>query len=594
MKPITTMKITGITLENFRNHTEAETFEFGDISTISGHNGTGKTTMAHAVCYALYGVSFTGEQKIERLMNEKAESVKVQLDFTDQNGHAHALVRSRWKDKTALTLDGYTVQQTAIEQMFGEKDVFLSVFNPLYLPECMGNAGRELILRFLPPVSKEEVLAALPNEKPLLEKLDLETRSPEEALKQLRAEIRRAEQQSDVLTGHIESIAEARKTAEQTLDALYTEKQTTEEEIARLKAKQFEGLDRSDLAVQRDILSRKLTEAGENPAAAVVREKLAEAKGRSYVSKLREPFAEAQAEYKALGAQYKGLSERLRTVKVGEVCPTCRMAVTAANLAEYKANLTAECQKIAEQGKGAKERCQEILALDRKAKEQFEQYKADDIAKYTAELASLSGSSGNREEIAAKLARLEELETYGNLSEEELSRLRELEATLIGITAQLEAVEGQANEEKMKTLLAERDAFEDRIAKSKQTVSALNEYIFKRAELATKALVMPNVKIRLFDVIRTTGEVKSTFRFSYKGRDYTSLSLSEKMLAGMELAALMRTLTGKDYPVCIDNTESIASFGAAKLPSQVFLLRVAKGQPLTVKAQNRQTLKKAA
>ena len=35
MEPITAMKITGITLNNFRNHTETTHFAFGDLSYIS-------------------------------------------------------------------------------------------------------------------------------------------------------------------------------------------------------------------------------------------------------------------------------------------------------------------------------------------------------------------------------------------------------------------------------------------------------------------------------------------------------------------------------------------------------------------------------
>ena len=100
---------------------------------------------------------------------------------------------------------------------------------------------------------------------------------------------------------------------------------------------------------------------------------------------------------------------------------------------------------------------------------------------------------------------------------------------------------------------------------------------------------MPNVEIRLFEVVRGTGEVKTAFKFDYKGREYTTLSLSEKTLAGIEISALIRRITGKDYPICIDNTESIAAFNEVEMPSQVMLIRVVKGQPLTVKFQNNYT-----
>ncbi len=592
MEQITAMKITGITLNNFRNHTETTHFDFGDISYITGHNGTGKTTMAHAVCFVLYGVSYYGEQKIERLMNENADNVQVQLHFIDQNGAAHTLMRTRKNEKYSVLMDGYTVNQSRIEQMFGDKNTFLAMFNPTYLIENMGNDGRELILRHLKPVSQKDVLAAIPSYQTHLENIDLETQSPEDALKDTRAAIRRVEQRLDVLQGHIESIEESQKTADVKLGELYSEKRSVEEQIKALKEKQFEGIDTEDFAIQRDVLTRKLSRnAGEDPAVTTAKEKLAKVKARVYSSKFTQAIAEASAEYNSLAKQYNELKERITALKVGDVCPTCKMQVTESNIEETRNHLIAECNRIGELGKGVVARGKEIAELDKKAKAQFEQWKADDIAKFTAELEELQNKTERVDvsEIRSKLDELADLEKYGNLSEQELSELGNLEATLIGINAQIETVEQSASEERLKSALVEKDVFTEQMKKYKDIVTALTEYIFKRADLATAELKMPNVEIRLFEVIRGTGEVKNAFKFDYKGREYTTLSLSEKTLAGIEISALIRRITGKDYPVCIDNTESIAAFNDVDMPSQVMLIRVVKGQPLTVKFQNNYT-----
>lgn len=590
MEQITAMKITGLTLTNFRNHTETEHFDFGDLSYITGHNGTGKTTMAHAVCYALYGVSYYGEQKIERLMNEKANNVQVKLDFIDQDGKAHSLVRSRNGDKGSMTYDGYTINQSGIEQLFGDKNTFIAMFNPTYLVENMGNDGRDLILRHLKSVSQQEILAAMSSFSEALEGLNLEATSPEQMLKDVRTEIRRAEQQMDILEGQIQSITEAQQTAKQKLSQLRSEKESTQTQIAELKAKQFEGLNTEEFGIQRDVLTRKLSQGSkEDPAVTALRGKLAEAQARVYSSKYAQAISEAQAEYRSLGKQYKALSDRMQSLKIGDVCPTCLTPVTAENIEQHRAQMVAEAQRIGQLANGVVARGKELTELDAKAKATFEQFQSDDIAKFTAELAELQGKSqqADPDDIRSQLEKLAELEKYGNLTEQELDDLRALEATLIGIDAQITAVEEAASTKRLEQALVEQDVFEQHKKKLTEIVTSLTEYIFKRTELATRELQMPNVKIRLFDVVRSTGEVKSAFKFDYKDREYTTLSLSEKTLAGIEISAMIRRITGKDYPICIDNTESIAAFNDVEMPSQVWLIRVVKGQALTVQFQNK-------
>lgn len=345
-----------------------------------------------------------------------------------------------------------------------------------------------------------------------------------------------------------------------------------------------------DLSIQRDVLTRKLSQGcKEDPEVTAFRGKLAEAQARTYTSKYAQAISEAQAEYRSLGKQYKALTERMQNLKVGDVCPTCLMPVTTENIEQYRKQMVAEARRIGQLAKGVVERGKELTELDLKAKSTFEQFQVDDIAKFTAQLEELQGKQEQVDQVGirAQLEKLAELEKYGNLSEQEFDDMRALEATQIGINGQIAAVEESANIKRLEQALVEQDLFEQHKQKLLEIVAALTEYIFKRTELATQQLQMPNVKIRLFDVVRSTGEVKSTFKFAYKGREYTTLSLSEKTLAGIEICAMIRRITGKDYPICIDNTESIAAFNNVDMPSQIMLIRVVKGQPLSVQFQNR-------
>ena len=58
----------------------------------------------------------------------------------------------------------------------------------------------------------------------------------------------------------------------------------------------------------------------------------------------------------------------------------------------------------------------------------------------------------------------------------------------------------------------------------------------------------------------------------------------------------MRRLTGLNFPVFIDNTESVAHFDMSALSCQTVFLRMVKNAPLSVKSMNQATepLKKAS
>ena len=71
--------------------------------------------------------------------------------------------------------------------MFGEPDLFLSLYNPLYFMEVLGADGRSMLEQLLPPVEQAEVLASMTeSERALLQGESL--LMPDFYMKQKRAE----------------------------------------------------------------------------------------------------------------------------------------------------------------------------------------------------------------------------------------------------------------------------------------------------------------------------------------------------------------------------------------------------------------------
>jgi hypothetical protein len=95
---------------------------------------------------------------------------------------------------------------------------------------------------------------------------------------------------------------------------------------------------------------------------------------------------------------------------------------------------------------------------------------------------------------------------------------------------------------------------------------------------------MNRVSISLYDVVKSTGEVKDVFRFEYSGRRYDRLSLSEKIRAGMEVSELMKRLTGRNYPVFVDNMESVDDLNNVRPTGQVFMAKCVRNAELNVRA----------
>ncbi|WP_077534359.1 AAA family ATPase [Massiliimalia massiliensis] len=591
MNPITSMKIVRLSLTNFRNHLSNTVFSFGNINYIFGHNGTGKTTIAHGITYALYGVSYYGEQNISCLMNENADQVEVKLEFVDQNEELHTLTRVRKQDKTSVFLDSYTIRQGDLERLICDKDTFLAQFNPLYLAETMGNKGRELVVKQLKPVSSQEVLSKLnQTDQEYLKNIELESRSPEEIIKEFRSMINQTERKIAVLDGNLEAMRETFETSVAKLSELYGEKRVIEEKMKAISQKQYEGIDLDDLEVQKKILSEKLTQVSDdtNIRIAQLRTKKEQVQQQKYVSKFAPAILQLQAELDMALKQYKTVNEKLQDLSVGTKCPTCFTQITAQNFPAVQKGIQEELQKIVIHGKDLTAQKAELEQMDLQGLQMFENFQKEDIQKLSKQIEELQQKQQTTvkfSDIQNRIKQIEEQQRCGNLTDDEYSELVSMQADLTHLSAKIASIDTETYEKRVDNLLKEQEKYEGQITDYKNTIHALNEYIFQRAELAVQDIQMTNVKIKLFDIVRTTGEVKGVFKFTYKGRDFEYLSLSEKILAGIEIAGMLRKITKIDCPLCIDNTESIAAFNPVSMPSQTMLIRVVKNQPLAVKYQ---------
>ena len=598
MKKIEQFQITSLMLSGFKSYEEPTELVFGNPTVITGGNGRGKSSIADAIAFAVTGCPFFGERGIDRLHNENNPAVAIRMCFVDETGTLHELNRTRRKNRMTITYDGYEIRQLDLADLFGERDVFLSIFNPLYFIEELGEDGKKLLERYLPTIPHETVLSQL--SEPVREHLKNETiLSPEGSLKRCREEIRGLEERITYLRGQKDLAASQGESHEQAEQELTLQADTLREEIAELEQRQFSGMDVSDMQERLVELSGRYEEAARDERTdtsklreqlQTLREKIARREGEQYQSKFTEALAEASARVKDLGVRYQRESAAYKAFHAGMECPACHRSVTEQSLPEVQAALKKVLSELYAAGSEQRAQLIELQEMDKKAADTFAQFKEDDLGKWAAEAAEMEQRCASlAEQASAETERLRaEIQTltadleYGNLSQSEYDHLG---------TCREELRQSEAKIAALQTMTAAQLPDFDReiaqanasIAEIKRKMANVIAYISKRAELTFSQLKMNRVEISLYDVVKSTGEVKDTFKFQYGGRRYDRLSLSEKIRAGMEVSELMKRLTGRNYPVFVDNMESVDDLANVRPTGQIIMAKCVSGAALQVK-----------
>lgn len=598
MKKIKQFQITSLMLSGFKSYEEPTELVFGNPTVITGGNGRGKSSIADAIAFAVTGCPFFGERGIDRLHNENNPDVAIRMCFVDETGTLHELNRTRRKNRMTITYDGYEVRQLDLADLFGERDVFLSILNPLYFIEELGEDGKKLLERYLPTIPHETVLSQL--SEPVREHLKNEAiLSPEGSLKRCREEIRGLEERITYLRGQKDLAASQGESHEQTEQELTLQADTLREEIAELEQRQFSSMDVSAMQERLVELSGRYEEAARDERAdtsklreqlQTLREKIARREVEKYQSKFTEALAEASARVKDLGVRYQRESATYKAFHAGMECPACHRSVTEQSLPEVQAALKKVLSELYAAGSEQRAQLIEIQEMDKKAADTFAQFKEDDLGKWAAEAAEMEQrcavlteqASAETERLRAEIQTLTADLEYGNLSQSEYDHLG---------TCREELRQSEAKIAALQTMTAAQLPDFDReiaqanasIAEIKRKMADVIAYISKRAELTFSQLKMNRVEISLYDVVKSTGEVKDTFKFQYGGRRYDRLSLSEKIRAGMEVSELMKRLTGRNYPVFVDNMESVDDLANVRPTGQIIMAKCVSGAALQVK-----------
>lgn len=608
VKPIKQFEISSLKVSGFKCFAEERSFSFGPMNAIFGHNAQGKSTIADAISYAITGVSFFGSNRMDRL-RAPGKNISVELQIVDGEGQPHCLIRNRVGDNTDVFWDGQPIAAKDLNTVFAERDLFLAVFNPLYLIEVLGNKGRDLFERYMPEVPHEKVMEQLSehNQSILAQNPFL---SPEALVKQTRESIRELESTLTYCQGQQDLLRSQREQSGVLLADRQKELQDCRVRIQELESIRTTGFDGSDLkerladlySLHEEYVREQAPLPQTDDLDAKFRDltqKRAKREADVYHSQYAQALADTQKQINELGMELARHRHILAGLQPGIRCPMCYQTVTQETLPALKDEFEATIRRICAQGKELSGQLDELHGLDEKAREVFEAFRAQDIAMCNLELADIElrrqqavdavrAENERRQqkisEIREEIQNIElDLET-GRLSSEEMVELECFKERAKALEAEIEVLTEQQGSS-MGADVAPGISAEEinaEIVKKNELLTALSSYIAERVRQRFDHLDLNRVSISLYEVSKTTGEVRDVFKFNYEDRPYVILSLSEKIKAGLEVSELLKKIAGINYPVFIDNGESVPVIDNVRPSGQTFISQVVKNEQLRV------------
>lgn len=142
------MKISKLTITNFKGTDHAE-YIFTDQNLFSGKNGAGKTTVADAIIFALYGTTRTGNKSTDSLLKHGTEQGSVVVEINE-----NVIERIITVYGNKLSVNG--VQQDGLDLSL-DVHQFLNVFLPGEILELSTTERRTTFINALPKLDLKQV-----------------------------------------------------------------------------------------------------------------------------------------------------------------------------------------------------------------------------------------------------------------------------------------------------------------------------------------------------------------------------------------------------------------------------------------------------
>lgn len=526
------MEIKSIKTNGFRKFQDEFKTDLYSITKISGMNTSGKTNILYAIIWAFLGSNLTGDDKVW-LGNNNMESCYVEINFIDNQGKEHTLVRNKNKynnSKNFIMLDNRQIKQEDLVSFYNDKKLFLSILNPNYFINKKPAEQKELIDKYLPNLDIQTVYEKLDKvDKSILSEIPTNI---SQYISELRANKKLNEERIKNIRGKIEY-------ADMIVNTKIEEK------------KKF--LKEDELSLVKQELSFLLSE----------KNTIDTEKQKEIVSSIEKEIIQTEEQIQELSIKMKNGKNKYLSIKSEpkSYCPTCKQII------ENKAKeFTITNMKIELEEYYNKKIMLEKNLTDIKTKLNMEKcklYAIDNNVENTVRI----------EEVEEQIKTLETLKNdinnYNSIIDVNINNVQKAKNDIEIFNNQIQEFSKSIND----------------IEKAIKVAQKLYiSYIEEKMKFATQHL--KNVSIKYYSVLKDSGELKDDFIITYKGNEFKNLSKSETIATSLELSNMFNKISGINIPIFIDDSESCADYNFIEEYSedtQILIAQVKKGQELQIK-----------
>lgn len=201
------------------------------ITYIIGDNYKTKSTILSVPLWVMTGYSLNegNQEDVSDDNRPNLRNVTAQITIIDNDGEEHSIFRSKGKSNYVL-LDGVRTTREALSKFYKDIQFFLCAYNPYRFRSMKKDEQKELLLRLLPNIEKEEIFSLLSEEEqeilaePILDAKEY-NKEKRAKIKEIEFEIKRNEgiKESNLLTAL--KVEEKDKTFDKEMELLDLEAQ---------------------------------------------------------------------------------------------------------------------------------------------------------------------------------------------------------------------------------------------------------------------------------------------------------------------------------------------------------------------------------